>query len=111
MENNPPTGRERRSFFRVHYPEDQRPMITIRSKQFGIIDISEAGVRFANPDNDKLPGDIFQATVVLHDNDPFNIVGRIIRIQDTEAAMMMTIRGIPFRKIIAEQAYLRQAGQ
>ena len=94
--------------FRVIYPLEYRPFITIRSMQFSIIDISEAGVRFHNPEGIKLPGDIFQATVVLHDNDPFNIVGRIIRFRDVEAVMMMTIRGIPFKKIIAEQAFLRQ---
>lgn len=108
MENNTPSGSERRSLFRVVFPVEHRPTITIRAMQFPIIDISETGVRFHNPNGAKLPGDIFQATVVLHDNDPFNIVGRIIRIKDVEAAMMMTIRGIPFRKIIAEQVYLRQ---
>lgn len=108
MENNPASANERRTYFRVIYPLEYRPIITIRAMQFSIIDISEAGVRFYNPEGTKLPGDIFQATVVLHDNDPFNIVGRIIRRRDVEAAMMMTIRGIPFIRIIAEQAYLRQ---
>jgi hypothetical protein len=108
MENNPKQGSERRANFRVQYPLEHRPAITIRGIQFSIIDICEIGVRFHNPEAIKLPGDIFQATVVLHDGDPFNIVGRIIRVHDVEAAMMMTIRGIPYRKIIAEQAFLRQ---
>jgi hypothetical protein len=107
-DNNTSQGRERRAYFRVNYPLDHRPLITIRGMQFYIIDICEIGIRFHNPEAIKLPGDIFQATVVLHDNDPFNIVGRIIRMKDIEAAMMMTIRGIPYRKIIAEQAFLRQ---
>lgn len=111
MENNSKAGPERRSYFRVTYPVEQRPFITIRGMQFSILDISESGVRFINPNGAKLPGDIFQATVVLHDDEPFNIVGRIIRMRDTEAAMMMTIRGIPFKKIISEQAFLRQLDQ
>jgi c-di-GMP-binding flagellar brake protein YcgR len=109
MEGQTPTGRERRSYFRVQYPEDYRPTITIRAVEYKIIDICEGGIRFYNPDKTKLPGDIFQAVVVLHDQDVINIVGRIIRVGDEEAAMMMTIRGIPYRKIIAEQAYLRQS--
>jgi hypothetical protein len=108
MDSNPSQGSERRAYFRVQYPDEHRPLITIRGIQFFIIDICEVGVRFHNPTSVKLPGDIFQATVILHDDDPFNIVGRIIRLKEVEAAMMMTIRGIPYRKIIAEQAYLRQ---
>jgi hypothetical protein len=108
MEGKPPVGRERRAYFRVIYPEDYHPTLSIRGIDYPIIDICEIGVRFKNPEKQKLPGDIFQATVLLHDNDPFTIVGRVIRVQDEEAAMMMTIRGIPYRRIIAEQAYLRQ---
>jgi hypothetical protein len=108
MDTKPLTGRERRAYFRVIYPADHRPQILIRTMMYEIIDICEIGIRFANPEHLILPGDIFQAVVTLHDNDPINIVGRIIRIADTEAAMMMTIRGIPYRKIIAEQAFLRQ---
>jgi hypothetical protein len=90
------------------YPNEERPNILIRNTLFKIIDICEIGVRFSNPEHIRLPGDIFQAVVTLHDEDPINIVGRIIRVADEEAAMMMTIRGIPYRKIISEQAYLRQ---
>jgi hypothetical protein len=111
MDTKPLSGRERRAYFRVVYPADQRPIIVIRNMQFVIIDICEIGIRFYNPDHLKLPGDIFQAVVTLHDEEPINIVGRIIRISDQEAAMMMTIRGIPYRKIITEQAYLRHLNQ
>ena len=108
MDTQTPTGRDRRSYFRVQYPEEYRPKITIRGIDYTIIDICEIGIRFHNPMNNKLPGDIFQAVVTLHDQDVINIVGRVIRVFDAEAAMMMTIRGIPYRKIISEQAYLRQ---
>jgi hypothetical protein len=108
MNSNISSGRERRAYFRVVYPTDNRPILTIRSIPYPIIDICEIGIRFYNSEHMKLPGDIFQAVVTLHDNEPINIIGRIIRIADTEAAMMMTIRGIPYRKIISEQAYLRQ---
>ena len=108
MEGQAPAGRERRSYFRVQYPLEFRPKITIRGVDYAIIDICEVGIRFSNTEKNKLPGDIFQAVVTLHDQDVINIVGRVIRILDEEAAMMMTIRGIPYRKIISEQAYLRQ---
>jgi hypothetical protein len=108
MDTKPLSGRERRAYFRVMYPDLHRPSLMIRNVEYKIIDICEIGIRFSNPEHIKLPGDIFQAVVTLHDNDPINIVGRIIRIADIEAAMMMTIRGIPYRKIISEQAYLRQ---
>ncbi len=108
MDQKAPTNRERRAYFRIVYPEDQRPQIAIRGKSFPIMDICEIGIRFYNPEQNKLPGDIFQAVVTLHDDEPFNIIGRIIRVADAEAAMMITIRGIPYKKIIAEQAYLRR---
>jgi hypothetical protein len=108
MDTKPLAGRERRAYFRVMYPDGQQPLILIRNQEFRIIDICEIGIRFANPAHVPLPGDIFQAVVTLHDEDPINIVGRIIRVAEEEAAMMMTIRGIPYRKIISEQAFLRQ---
>jgi hypothetical protein len=108
---NTGTEQDRRANYRVVYPETNRPFVTIRGIQYPIIDICEVGIRFFNPERQRLPGDIFQAVVTLHDNDPVQIVGRIIRIADEEAAMIMTIRGIPYRKIISEQAYLRQLNQ
>lgn len=111
MDTKPLSGRERRAYFRVVYPTELRPSIVIRNNEYKIIDICEIGIRFYNPEHIRLPGDIFQAVVTLHDDDPVNIVGRIIRIADEEAAMMMTIRGIPYRKIIIEQAFLRQIRQ
>jgi hypothetical protein len=108
---NTGTNQERRANYRVVYPETNRPSVMIRGIQYSIIDICETGIRFHNPEHQRLPGDIFQAVVTLHDNEPINIIGRIIRIADQEAAMIMTIRGIPYRKIISEQAYLRQLDQ
>lgn len=107
MDQKAPINKDRRAYFRIVYPEGHRPKITIRGTSFDILDICEIGIRFLNPDQSKLPGDIFQAVVTLHDDDPFNIIGRIIRVADAEAAMMITIRGIPYKKIITEQAYLR----
>jgi hypothetical protein len=110
MESKLPAGRERRKLFRVVYPEEFRPVITIRGNAFKVLDISENGLRIANPDKTQMPGDIFQASMVLHDNEPFLIVGRVIRNTDDQVAIIMTLRGIPYRKIIFEQAFLRRQG-
>jgi hypothetical protein len=58
MESNSKPGSERRANFRVQYPLEHRPVITIRGIQFSIIDICEIGVRFHNPEAIKLPGSI-----------------------------------------------------
>lgn len=111
MENRSPVGKERRNLFRVVYPEEFRPIITIRGTQFKVIDICETGIRIANSERIKMPGDIFQASLVLHDNEPVTIVGRVIRNEDDQVAIIMTLRGIPYRKIISEQAFLRHQGE
>lgn len=110
MNGKLPLGRDRRRLYRVYFPPEFRPTISIRGNPYQVIDISENGVRFSNPEKKIMPGDIFQATIILHDNEPLNIVGRVIRNDDEQVAMMMTIRGIPYRKIIFEQAFLRHQG-
>lgn len=98
---------ERRQNYRIIYPENYHPSLIIRNIQFDIMDLSETGLRFKLKENVKLPGDLFHAQVMLHDNSSVEILGRIIRITGQHAAMFMVVKKIPYQIILAEQSFLR----
>lgn len=107
--DNPNQSRERRQNYRIIYPEKMNPKLVIKNVEYEVLDLSEDGIRFKIKEQVKLPGDLFHASVILHNEQNIEIIGRIIRITGTEAAMFMVIKKIPYQLILAEQAFLRQA--
>lgn len=99
---------ERRQSYRVAYVNDYHPAIIIRNVEYSILDLSETGLRFQIKDNQRLPGDLFNAKVKLHDGSEIEITGRIIRITGEHAAMFLVVKKIPYQLILSEQAFLRQ---
>lgn len=110
MTGSPPSHPQRRAYFRVVYPSDYRPVLFIKGCQYPVLDISEAGVRFLNRQHTPLPEDVFSACVQFQDGEQIQIVGKVIRVQENQVALMLLIRGIPYRKVIAEQIFLRRQG-
>ncbi len=99
---------DRRESFRIQYPEDKQPKIIIKSVEYEVIDMSETGVRFRIDDSHKMPGDLFHAKVILHNNVTIEVLGRIIRVTGEDAAMFLLVKKIPYQIILSEQAFLRQ---
>lgn len=106
--DNLKNSKERRENFRVLYEDKYHPVLSIRNVEFEVLDISETGVRFKLKEKVKLPGDLFQATVRLHNDESIGVTGRIIRITGDHAAMFMVVKKIPYQFILSEQAFLRQ---
>lgn len=111
MDNPKKTNIERRQFFRVVYTDKYHPTLSIRNVDYEVLDISETGIRFKIKHNVKLPGDLFQANVRLHNDDTIGVTGRIIRITGEQAAMLMVVKKIPYQFILSEQAFLRHCNE
>jgi hypothetical protein len=107
MDNNPTHRPQRRAYFRIVYPAELRASLFISGQRFVVLDVSEKGVRIANPLNSKLPDGEFRAIIKLNQGDPIDVFGRVIRIDKNQVALIL-LRGIPYNAILAEQVLLRQ---
>jgi hypothetical protein len=105
-----PIQTQRRQYFRVSYPDKFCPVVIILGHAFTVIDISEKGLRFTNPLKLHIPEDLFIANVQLHGGVEVAVTGRVVRKNRNQIALVL-VRGIPYQKIIAEQAFLRKLEQ
>jgi hypothetical protein len=105
-----PLQAQRRQYFRVSYPDKLCPVVIILGHAFTILDICEKGIRFSNPLNIKVPEDLFMANVKLHEGVEIAVSARVVRKTRNQVALVL-VRGIPYQKIIAEQAFLRKQEQ
>ncbi|MEA4908006.1 MAG: PilZ domain-containing protein [Chloroflexi bacterium] len=102
---------QRRQHFRINYPARYAPVIMIRGRGYQVIDLSEVGIRFVNARRIPLPDDIFQAEIRFNDGETVPVVGKVIRIQNDQVAMLLLIKNIPYRKLLSEQAFLREVSR
>ena len=101
---------KRREYVRIEYPvelpKQQRPELTIRYHNYQILDLSEAGIRFAIPRVNLLSDDILSGVVRFTDGSAVEISGVVVRRTKTEIALKLIV-GIPYSFIASEQVRLR----
>jgi hypothetical protein len=98
-------GNQRREFFRLKYPPDKCPRVFINGTPYGIVDISENGLKISNPFRHRMPDDICSLVVHFHEGEPIKVVGRLIR-RETYMEAFYLIHGVPYKRILAEQNYI-----
>ena len=87
--------RQKRKYFRVHYPPGDRPKLVLVGNEFEVIDLSERGMRF-------YLGTKIHGVITFHNGESVPIEGKIIRIQNGEVAVHLS-QCIPSDRIIEEQ--------
>jgi hypothetical protein len=104
-----PHSENKRNFFRVEYPEIERPrFITDDKKEYVILDISEKGMRLLKNEDAPLEiGSTLKGSVRLHVTGIVNVVGKIIRDTEDSLSVMLHV-GVQFSIIVNEQQYLQQ---
>jgi hypothetical protein len=110
MPDNPYRGSQRREFFRLKYPPDKAPRVFINGTPYGIVDISEIGIKISNPFRHRMPDDLFTMVVHFHEGEPIKVVARLIRREPLMVAFHL-IQGIPYKRILAEQAFVNNLGK
>ncbi|MDR3416071.1 MAG: PilZ domain-containing protein [Nevskia sp.] len=98
--------RERRLYYRVHYPSALRPTLKLGGGTLPVIDISERGVRFVRdqPILDHI-GETVVATVQFRSGMTAEVEGKIVRVGERDVALELE-PGISFRIIVREQRLL-----
>ena len=98
-------GPERRRYFRLEYPPDERPELIIGKKTFQVLDISERGVRFVN-DEDARFAEWVKGTITFHDGVSIEVEGKIVWEHADEMGIQISIAPIPPGRVLQEQRYL-----
>ena len=97
--------REKRGYYRIEYPASMRPTLKIRKHEFEVIDISEKGVRFLFDKNIKF-GRWVNGDVSFYDGEAIGVEGKIVWKDEENIGMFLTIKSIPYSKILSEQRLL-----
>jgi hypothetical protein len=101
----------RREHVRVYYPVESKqkyiPVAVIHARTFRVMDISERGLRFANPDINLISNGKLTITLEFPDGTTISLVGRVIRRQYRQVAIRLE-SGIPYNRIMSEQLRLRK---
>lgn len=97
-----------RAHYRLAYPTRERPRLVLDDAGLEVVDCSEKGLRFRLPDGPAPEvGTAVQGTLVFRRGTTVDVEGEVVRIQDGEAAVHLTERGVPFAQIWSEQRWLR----
>ena len=102
---------QRRKYFRVRYPPKFAPEIVIWGRTFRVVDISEMGVRFTNTPHLSFPeGYVVRGVITFYDKESIQISGSVAWAKDEDVALRL-VRGIPFTRVLSEQAFLRRGDE
>jgi len=96
---------EKRRYYRIEYPASLRPTLKIRKHEFEVVNISEKGVMFLADKKIEF-GRWVSGDVTFFDGQPIGIEGKIVRKHENNIGMFLTIKPIPYSKILSEQRFL-----
>ncbi len=105
MDDEHRNRQEKRRYFRIEYPASIRPILKIRKHEFEVVDISEKGIRFSADKEIKF-GRWVTGNVTFNDGQAIGIEGRIAWKRKESVGMFLTVKPIPYPKILSEQRLL-----
>ena len=93
----------RREYFRLPYPEELMPILTIGGQQYLVTEISEAGLRLRceRPDEFQL-GEKVEGAVTFAEGEEVTITGQFLRSCENEF-VISPLKGVTFRRVVSEQ--------
>ena len=97
------TGRERRRYYRLRYPVQCRPSITVDGACAELTEISECGLRYLRPDEAPEIGAKTRAEIRFPDDGVVVIVdARLIRHEESESVLQFD-HGVTLSRMLKEQ--------
>ena len=99
---------QQREHFRLVYPLDERPALTLGNKTFAVVDVSESGIRFAGGREKYTVGVAVKGDIVFPDNARCAIVGKVTRVVDGSDYIIRLDTPIPLARMMSEQRRLIQ---
>ena len=105
--NEPPRTQER-EFFRLWYPQAERPKLEIGDQKFEVAEISEEGARivlsgpFAHDQEEP-----FSGVVRFSNGESESVEGVVLRVSGNEVVANLK-RGVTLKRMMSEQIRIRQ---
>jgi hypothetical protein len=99
---------ERRAYFRLWYPEMERPTVTIAHGKFEVLELSEEGARIKLSGEEGLAlGQPFAGHLRFRDGATVAIEGVVARVDGDQGALLLP-RGVSLNRMLAEQRQILQ---
>ena len=95
---------EKRSYIRIAYNQEHRPLLKVKNFKFEVDDLSESGIRFVNSKKVKLYKDIEGVLTFLY-GESIVIKGSIVW-QENSVVGLLLKHLIPSAKFLKEQQHL-----
>lgn len=100
---------QKRKFFRLLYPHDERPQIEIAGEMFEVCDISAEGIKFEHASVKQFElGQLISGLITFADGGREFNVGKVLRVEQKTLAMTVVLltQALPMTRIFDEQRRL-----
>jgi len=99
---------QRRSYYRLQYPEVERPTVWFKGRTYEVAEVSEGGAMILLGDGCAVSiGQSFAGVVEFEDGETNPIVGVVLRLVENKMIVKLS-KGISLRRMMAEQIRLRK---
>jgi len=107
MEHDDPI--QRRQFFRLRYPKNERPRAKVLGHDYWVCEISEQGTRILFTNSHPVSkGVTISGTIRFHDGEEIEIKGKVLRLEDDSELVAQLIKGPDLKRMTKEQLYIRK---
>jgi len=105
MDEKKRENQENRRYYRIEYPASLRPTLKIRKHEFEVVNISEKGVMFLTDKKTSFARWV-SGEVIFYDGQAIGVEGKIVWKHEESIGMFLTIKSIPYSRILSEQRLL-----
>ena len=99
---------QRRRYYRLHYPEVERPSVWFKGQYYEVTEVSEEGLVILLGSGCAVRlGQSFVGVIQFRDGETHSIVGVVLRIDESKMAVKLS-KGISLKRMMAEQIRLRK---
>lgn len=100
-------SKQKRQFFRIEYPIDERPSLIVGDDTYEVLDTSERGMRLAPIGHQPIPGNL-KGTLRFRDGSECLVAGMVARQAPDGSLVVKLTVGISLANIMKEQRRLIQ---
>ncbi|GLO61981.1 hypothetical protein MACH09_24890 [Vibrio sp. MACH09] len=99
---------QKREFFRLRYPRNERPRAKLLGRDFWVCEISEQGTRILFTNSHPVTRGIsITGSIRFHDGEMIEIKGQVLRLDDGELVAQLS-KGPDLKRMTKEQIYIRK---
>ncbi len=98
---------ERRQFYRLRYPEADRPKLQFDNMEYHVVELSESGVRIALSRWQLGDGRSVVGWIRFYDGEAIPIEGIVLRTEGEEVVVQLSL-GVSLKRMLDEQRRLIQ---